>query len=409
MLRRTKLGELLDVTRGASLPGTYYTTSGSLIRLTLGNFDMAGGWKENTSKDNIYYSGKVRPEFILKKGDLITPLTEQTPGLLGTVARIPESSKYIQSQDVGLIKCKPGKLDPSYAYYLISSVFVRNQLAAAAQQTKIRHTSPDKIKDCIVFVPDIDEQRKIGAFLDKYTEKIENNNKSISILESLAKRIYGYWFLQFDFPDENGKPYRSSGGKIVWNEELKREIPEGWSATPLIKFAKVTMGTSPIGESLNKEKGIVFYQGKTDFGYRFPSVRLFTTQPVKYAMENDTLLSVRAPVGAINRANQKCAIGRGLAAIHSDNYPSYVFYSLLSNEQIFDRYNQKGTTFGALTKDDLFNFQILKPNNKVLVEFEKNAEYFDKEIASLTKENQRLSSLRDYLLPLLLNGQITLS
>ena len=174
-LQRYKLGELVDVTRGTSLSGEYYSTEGSLIRLTLGNFDYSkGGFKANTSKDNIFFTGEVKPEYILNEGDIITPLTEQTPGLLGSTVRIPESGKYIQSQDVALIKCKPGKIAPSFCYYLVSSAPVKKQLGAAAQQTKIRHTSPDKIKDVIVDIPSLEEQAAIGHFLDTLDSKIEN-------------------------------------------------------------------------------------------------------------------------------------------------------------------------------------------------------------------------------------------
>ena len=108
-MSRCKLGDLIDVTRGTSLQGKNYSEEGELIRLTLGNFDSKGGFKENTAKKDIYYIGNVKKEFILQKGDMITPLTEQTFGLLGSMARIPESNKYIQSQDIGLIKCKKEK------------------------------------------------------------------------------------------------------------------------------------------------------------------------------------------------------------------------------------------------------------------------------------------------------------
>ena len=174
-MKRYRLGELVEVTRGMSLPGEYYSTSGSLVRLTLGNFNYAfGGFKTNTSKDNVFYTGTVKPEFILKKGDIITPLTEQTPGLLGSTARIPESGKYIQSQDIGLVKCKEGRIDPSFCYYLLSSASVKKQLGSSAQQTKIRHTSPDKIKDVIVDIPSLSDQQAIGRFLDTIDARIAN-------------------------------------------------------------------------------------------------------------------------------------------------------------------------------------------------------------------------------------------
>ena len=186
-MTKHKLGELIDVTRGASLSGKYYAEDGSLIRLTLGNFNQnGGGFKENTSKTDIFFTGDVKAEHILNKGDIITPLTEQSLGLLGTTARIPESGKYIQSQDIALVKCKEGLLDPDFCYYLISSKAVRQQLSVAAQQTTIRHSSPDKIKDCTVWIPDFAQQKKVGRILTDIDSKIALNrqiNDNLSMLD----------------------------------------------------------------------------------------------------------------------------------------------------------------------------------------------------------------------------------
>ncbi len=175
-LKEYKLGELLDVTRGTSLSGEYYSTEGERIRLTLGHFDYVnGGFKENTSKDNIYFTGDVKDEFILHEGDIITPLTEQTYGLIGSTAMIPESGKYIQSQDIGLVKCNKELLYPGFCYYLLPTQLVKNQLSAGAQQTSIRHTSPDKIKDCKVFIPSLSEQKQIAKLLSNIDKKISIN------------------------------------------------------------------------------------------------------------------------------------------------------------------------------------------------------------------------------------------
>ena len=192
-LTKCKIGELVNVTRGMSLSGQYYSEKGELIRLTLGNFNMnGGGFKKNTSKSDLYFTGPVREEFILKKGDIITPLTEQSLGLLGTTARIPESGKYIQSQDVALVRCKPGKIDPNFCYYLVSSHSVKQQLSAAAQQTKIRHTSPEKIMNCTVWVPELQEQERIGALLTEIDSQIELNcsiNRNLPTLDHSLKEV----------------------------------------------------------------------------------------------------------------------------------------------------------------------------------------------------------------------------
>ncbi|WP_304295679.1 restriction endonuclease subunit S [Porphyromonas gulae] len=227
----------------------------------------------------------------------------------------------------------------------------------------------------------------------------------------MAKQLYDYWFVQFDFPDENGNPYKSSGGKMVWNERLKREIPEGWNDGTFSDIANITMGQSPDGASYNEDgEGYVFYQGSTDFGGRFPSVRMFTTSPSRFAKRGDILMSVRAPVGAVNIANEDCCIGRGLSAISSKiGSITYIYYVVYYLKVRFDRLNTAGTTFGSITKEDLFNLPVVVPYDKVIEQFEFICKpTFDKQMR-IGFEVERLSKLRDELLPLLMNGQVSIN
>ncbi len=411
-LKKYKLGEILDVTRGASLSGEFYATEGEYIRLTCGNFDYQNNcFKENKSKDNIYYVGDFKPEYLMEEGDVITPLTEQAIGLLGSTAIIPESGKYIQSQDVAKIICKDGLLDRDFAFYLISSTLVKQQLSAAAQQTKIRHTSPDKIKDCTVWIPELAEQRRIGKILRNLDRKIELNRAINQNLEAMAKQLYDYWFVQFDFPDNNGKPYKSSGGEMVWNEKLKREIPKEWSDGLLSEIANITMGQSPDGSSYNEDgNGEIFYQGSTDFGIRFPSVRQYTTAPTRFAKRGDILMSVRAPVGATNIANNDCCIGRGLAALNSKvGSITHLYYIIDGLKAAFDQRNAAGTTFGSITKDDLFALPVVVSNSAVFILFEKVCSAIFERQMILGEEIDSLTKQRDELLPLLMNGQVSVN
>lgn len=153
---------------------------------------------------------------------------------------------------------------------------------------------------------------------------------------------------------------------------------------------------------------MIFYQGCTDFGNRFPTVRKFTTAPTRFAKVGDILLSVRAPVGTLNIANTDCCIGRGLSALNSkQNAIAFLFGVMQNPKQIFDRRNVDGTTFGSITKDDLFSLRIVVPSDDRLIE-----EYQKKVNASFEKqnqiesENQQLANLRDWLLPMLMNGQV---
>ena len=224
----------------------------------------------------------------------------------------------------------------------------------------------------------------------------------------MAKTLYNYWFVQFDFPDISGKPYKTFGGKMVWNKELKREIPEGWEIGELNDIANITMGQSPPGESYNEEgKGMIFYQGCTDFGNRFPTIRKFTTSPTRFAKQGDILLSVRAPVGTLNISKEDCCIGRGLACMNSkDDSITYLFGVMINLKQIFDRRNVSGTTFGSITKDDLFSLPVIIPNEKTIRAFQ-NLVFpaFEKQ-NKIELENIELASLRDWLLPMFMNGQL---
>ena len=422
-MSRCKLGDLIDVTRGTSLQGKNYSEEGKLIRLTLGNFDSKGGFKENTAKKDIYYIGNVKKEFILQKGDMITPLTEQTFGLLGSMARIPESNKYIQSQDIGLIKCKKEKIEDSFCYYLISSNLVRKQLSAAAQQTKIRHTSPDKIKDVIVDIPELDYQKKAGKILDYITYKIENNNKINEELESMAKTIYDYWFLQFEFPNEEGKPYKSSGGKMVWNEELKREIPEGWECK------KLKQCIQHINTGLNPRNNFVLGKGNI----KYITVKNITENGTLDFLDCDTidetarkiinkrsnvskgdiLFASIAPLGRcflVQENPYTWDINESVFSIRPDykNMTSEYLYMYLISPYFIKKaeYSSTGSVFNGIRISTLENVNILVPSSEIMIKFKEKISnlLYVKHCNEL--ESNELAELRDFLLPLLMNGQV---
>ena len=225
----------------------------------------------------------------------------------------------------------------------------------------------------------------------------------------MARQLYDYWFVQFDFPDESGRPYKSCGGAMVWNEKLKREIPIEWAGCKLSDIANITMGQSPEGTSYNEVgDGILFYQGSTDFGDRFPSVRQYTTAPTRFADKGDILMSVRAPVGALNIANNHCCIGRGLSALSSKiGSQTHLYYVMDGLRMAFEQRNDSGTTFGSITKEDLHNLPTIKPQMEVLKKFGAICSpIFDVQM-NIGAEIDKLTAQRDELLPLLMNGQVS--
>ncbi|MDE6782071.1 MAG: restriction endonuclease subunit S [Ruminococcus sp.] len=232
-----------------------------------------------------------------------------------------------------------------------------------------------------VNVPDYETQKKTSHLLRLLDRKIELNNKINQNLEEQAQAIYKSWFAGFE---ANGI---------------------------LSDIADITMGQSPKGTSYNQDKtGIIFFQGRTDFRYRFPNERIYTTEPKKFAEKNDILMSVRAPVGDLNIANQKCCIGRGLASVRSkDNHSSFLFYTLLNIKNQLNIFNGQGTVFGSINQKSLKELSIVIPPYELLEKFEKIISRIDKKIENNYSENQRLSVLRDTLIAKLINEEIDVS
>lgn len=189
------------------------------------------------------------------------------------------------------------------------------------------------------------------------------------------------------------------------------EIPEGWDISSVEQQYKVEMGQSPKGESYNENgHGTLFYQGRAEFGTRFPTPRLFTTEPKKFASRGDILMSVRAPVGDLNIANNACCIGRGLAALnHKLGGTSFAYYELKSLHHVFDRFNGEGTVFGSINQKDLKSISVIKPSAELVYQFRQAVESIDSQIYFNASQNVSLANLRDTLLPKLLSGEIDLS
>lgn len=318
------------------------------------------------------------------------------------------------SKDVLVIRPKEGhNADYLYSVALQDAFFDNAMLGNKG--TQMPRGDKNKIMD-LPILEQTDKETGIGKIISDIQEKISLNTRMNAELEAMAKQLYDYWFVQFDFPfdfaqgkpDENGKPYKSSGGKMVWNEKLKREIPEGWEDATLSEIANITMGQSPDSSTYNEDgNGMIFYQGSTDFGIRFPSVRMYTTSPTRFASKGDILMSVRAPVGDTNIANTDCCIGRGLSALNSKIGSTTHLYHILGDLKAkFDQLNAAGTTFGAITKDELFSLPVVKPSSDILQNYEDICfPLFEKQM-KIGHEINHFTHLRDSLLPMLMNGQV---
>lgn len=400
-MKRTKLSDIASLTVGfVGTMAQHYVDSGIPF---LRSLNIKPFYIDNT--DLKYISASFSEELsksILHEKDIVIVRT----GIPGTCCVVPKEYDGCNCADVVIVHPDFSKVNP---YYLAAYINVwgqkqiLNKKVGAIQQHFNVHTA----EEMLVFLPDKETQDRVANLICSVNEKIQVNERLCAELEAMAKTLYDYWFVQFDFPDENGKPYRTSGGAMEKRKELGREVPKGWKAGTLSDVANITMGQSPAGESYNENgEGMMFFQGSTDFGSRFPMPRVYTAAPTRFAKTGDILMSVRAPVGALNIAMEDCCIGRGLAALNSKIGSQIYLIQLLNNfRAVFDSMNGNGTTFGSINKDTLHALKIIIPPNNVLQQFEMIVTPIEKQIRKCEIENRELSTLRDWILPVLMNEQ----
>lgn len=319
------------------------------------------------------------------RGDII--ITHR--GTLGQIVCIPETSKYdryVISQSQFRVKCNE-KVLPEYLVYYFHTAIGQHKLLSNASQVGVpalarASTTFQKIE---VEIPDIKTQQKVVSVLNVIEAKINVNHSINENLEQQAKAIYQQMFIENTSPN--------------WAEGSLRDI------------ADITMGQSPSGSSYNEDGiGTIFFQGRAEFSFRFPTIRLYTTEPKRMAYANDILMSVRAPVGDLNIAHTDCCIGRGLAAIHSKtNHQSFVLYTMFSLRKQLDVFNGEGTVFGSINRNSLNDMPILIPSDETIEEFEKIVAPMDAAIRNNYDEICRLQAVRDSLLPRLMSGELDVS
>ena len=291
---------------------------------------------------------------------------------------------------------------PKYLYYTLKTF----DLASLNVGSAVPSLTTEVLNEVLITIPSLPTQKAIAEILSSLDDKIELNNQINQNLEALAQALFKQWFVDFEFPNENGEPYKSSGGEMI-DSELG-EIPRDWKPSILKDEFKINMGQSPKGETYNEiGEGMIFFQGRTDFGFRFPSIRLFTTDPKKIARKGETLISVRAPVGDINRALEECCIGRGLGAIEEkNNHQFYTYYKILSIQTELKSYDNEGTVFGSINKDTLGGLKTIVPVLDLVERFDQLIKPIDDQIETLSKETESLKNLRDTLLPKLISGEL---
>lgn len=304
--------------------------------------------------------------------------------------------------------------DPRFVYYFFKSM--ASDLAALDVGTANPALNRNHVHPIVVQWPEPPEQRAIARILGVLDDKIELNRRMNHTLEEMARATFKSWFVDFDpvtAKTEGRVPFgmnaeTASLFPAEFEETDEGVIPTGWKVGTVGEAFDLTMGQSPPGETYNEVgEGIAFYQGRTDFGARYPTPRIYCTAPTRYANPGDTLVSVRAPVGDINMANEKCSIGRGLAAVrHKSGSRSFTYYSMLFLKEEFDVFEGEGTLFGSISGDGFRNIKTVIPSPEIISEFEQKVYSIDQTIENNESQIKSLTSIRNALLPKLMSGEV---
>ena len=315
-----------------------------------------------------------------------------------------------------VIRGRPDVTDTEFAYYLTKWNKVCDYAIGQMTGTSGRQRVPtDSLSRLTVPIPPIQEQRAIAHILGTLDDKIELNRRMNETLEAMARALFQSWFVDFD-PVRAKMEGRDTGlpqpiadlfpDRLVDSES--GEIPAGWTVHHLEDCFEIVMGQSPPGHTYNDTgDGLPFFQGRSDFGFRYPRNRKFCTAPNRIAEPEDTLLSVRAPVGDINMAWEQCCIGRGIAALrYRARAASFTYYTMQSLQVHLRGYENTGTVFGAITRTQLAKLPIQHPSMELVHAFERLARGWDETIRRNTAQINTLAALRGVLLPRLVSGRL---
>ena len=367
-----KLGNLIKITSGYPFPSSELVSNNNgtpVIKIK----ELKSKTVVFSNDTNFYCGDKALEEYCVTQGDILVAMTGNPPtkpnldAMVGRCSRYPYSFTSLLNQRICKVESKSPLLLTKYLYYWLSrdgmTEFLAQSSKGSANQANISNRDILSLEIDLVSVA---QQSHIVDILGTLDDKIEN-------LEEVNSKIQSYCIAKY------------------------RLLFSNVERIPLSNISAITMGQSPTGNTLNEKDGVIFYQGRTDFGFRYPTVRLFTTDPKRMANTGDILLSVRAPVGDVNIAAEDCCIGRGIAAISSE-YNSFVYYSILNQKSNFDIYNNSGTIFGSINRDALSAFKIPAANIALIEKFESVASEMDKIIHNNTLEIYKLRALKQVYL-----------
>ena len=408
------LGDVAELSGGYAFKSEEYTESGHFVLRTVtitddGRIDRRGATFVSLEAARKY------ERFALKPFDTLFVMVGATLGKTGFVKT--QDLPALLNQNMWLIRAKPSLISPLYLHYAFK-VFSQPLLGMASGSAR-GFVKRDDFRQMIIPLPSAPEQVRISSLLGALDDRITLLRETNATLEAIAQALFKSWFVDFD-PVRAKMEGRAPEGMddataALFPDALEETelgpVPKGWRYSTIGESFILTMGQSPPGDTYNEAgDGLPFYQGRTDFGFRFPSQRVFCTAPTRLAEPGDTLVSVRAPVGDVNMALEKCCVGRGVAAVrHPNGCRSFAFYATRGLRSRFDLFDSEGTVFGSINKKDFQALPVIEPSGDVLVAFDEIAAPIDRRIVGNEEQIRTLATLRDTLLPRLISGQLSIS
>lgn len=363
----------------------------------------------------------------IQNGDILFSEIRPANRRFAKVEGLNNPMDYVVSTKLMVLRKFNDLVDADYFYYCLTNQSFLNVLQMRAENRigSFPQITFELLSEYSFPIPSLEEQRQIVHVLSTIDDKIANNNAICAEVEAMAKLLYDYWFVQFDFPDENGKPYKSSGGKMVWSEELKREIPEGWEYGPFADcIQSINTGLNPRDNFKLNTGGSIRYltvknlttQGVIDFSscdYIDEDARSIVHRRSDIAV-GDILFASIAPLGRcylISEPPKDWDINESVFSIRPNfqrTTSQFLYMTFMSEAFIKKATNSStGSVFKGIRINDLLSTMALLPPIDLLHVFDKKVNELFAMKSNCAAENTNLVSLRDFLLPLLMNGQVT--
>lgn len=397
---KVKLSDLAHIKMGQSPQGETCNEYGDGIPLL-------NGPSEFTSFYPIPKQYTNDPKKICQESDILFCVRGSTTGRMNWADK-----KYAIGRGLASISHKKCEEFNHFLKYLIE--YNLDSILKLTSGSTFPNLTNDNLALYEFYVPEIEVQKKISSFLSNLDSKIELNNRINTELEAMAKTLYDYWFVQFDFADANGKPYKTSGGKMVWNAELKREIPEGWAVKTLLDIANFVNGLAcqKFRPKENESSYRVIKIREMGTGFTENSEFVSRNIPEKVVIHNgDILFSWSATLDVKIWTGRTGALNQHIFKITSKDFPkSYYYFELLNYLEHFKMQAElRKTTMGHITQDHLKQSRITIPPSDLIHKLDEILKPILEKKVKLEEENQELASVRDWLLPMLMNGQVRVS